>query len=78
MQKNMGGADSFIRTLIGISFLVNIIILEPTIFGGIVLFVLGALFIGTAWIQYCPAYKPLGVCTCSNCNCACSDAAKGE
>ncbi len=78
MQKNMGSADSFIRTLIGISFLVNIIILEPTILGGIILFLLGALFIATAWIQYCPAYKPLGVCTSSSCNCGCSEAAKNE
>ena len=64
MQKNMGSADSFIRTLIGISFLVNIIILEPGIFGTIILLVLGLLNLGTAWVQFCPAYKPLGLCTC--------------
>ncbi len=64
MQQNMGSADSFIRVLVGISFLVNIIILEPGIAGTIILLVLGVVFIATAWIHYCPAYKPLGICSC--------------
>lgn len=66
MQKNMGSADSFIRTMLGISFLVNIIILEPGITGTIILLVLGAMNLGTAWIGYCPAYKPFGICTCDD------------
>ena len=67
MQQNMGSADSFIRVLVGISFLVNIIILEPGHIGTIVLLALGIIFLATAWIKYCHAYKMFEVCTCSNC-----------
>ena len=63
MQKNVGSADCFIRTMIGISFLVNIIILEPGV-GGVLLFILGAIFLATAWFAYCPLYKALNICTC--------------
>lgn len=69
MQKNMGGADSFIRTMVGISFLVNIIILEPGCFGTVVLLFLGGMNLVTAWTQYCPAYKPFGICTRPGCEC---------
>ena len=75
MQQNMGSADSFIRTLIGISFLVNIIILEPGILGTIILLVLGLLNLGTAWVKICPAYVPFGICT-GPCTCNCSDTEK--
>ena len=64
MQQNMGSADSFIRVLVGISFLVNIIIIEPGPVGTIILLALGIISLATAWIKYCPAYKPLGICTC--------------
>jgi len=73
MKQNMGSADSFIRTLLGISFLVNIIILEPGILGTIILLVLGVLNLATAWIKFCPAYLPLGICTCP---CDCTDTEK--
>ena len=75
MKQNMGSADSFIRVLIGISFLVNIIILEPGAIGTIILLALGVLNLATAWIRYCPAYTPLGICTCP-CTCDCSDTEK--
>lgn len=74
MKENMGSVDKFIRSMIGIAFLCNIIILEPGVFGTIVLLVLGGLMIGTAWIGYCPAYKPLGICTCGGkCDCQCEE-----
>lgn len=76
MQQNMGSADSFIRTLLGIAFLVNIIILEPGIVGTIILFILGAVNLATAWFKFCPAYKPLGICTCP-CS-GCSETEKSE
>ena len=68
MQQNMGSADSFIRVLVGISFLVNIIILEPGPMGTIVLLALGILSLATAWTKYCHAYKMFNTCTCSNCS----------
>jgi len=69
MQQNMGSADSFIRVLVGIAFLVNIIILEPGAIGTIILLALGVLNLATAWVKFCPAYKPFGVCTCSCSGC---------
>lgn len=69
MQQNMGSTDSFIRVMIGIAFLVNILILEPGAIGTIVLLALGILNLATAWIKFCPAYKPLGICTCPCCGC---------
>ena len=64
MQKNMGSADVFVRSLIGIAFLINIIILEPGV-GGVLLFLLGAILIASAWYAYCPLYTALGICTCT-------------
>ncbi len=75
MQKNMGGADIFIRALVGIAFLLNIIILETGVLGSIILFALGAAMIITAWIGYCPAYTPLGICTCTD-SCCCNSKAE--
>ena len=75
MQKNMGSADSFIRTMLGISFLVNIIILEPGAVGTIILLALGLINLATAWVKHCPAYTPLGICTCP---CDCSKTEKSE
>ncbi|HOK01647.1 MAG TPA: DUF2892 domain-containing protein [Spirochaetota bacterium] len=64
IQPNMGSADKFIRTLVGIAFLLNIIILEPGVVGTVILLVLGLVMLGSAWIGYCPAYAPFGITTC--------------
>lgn len=76
MQKNMGGADVFIRTLVGIAFLLNIIILETGVLGTLILFVLGLVFIGSAWFAHCPAYEPFGICTCTDSSCCCNEKAE--
>lgn len=74
MKENMGSADKFIRFMVGTAFLCNIIILEPGVFGTIVLLVLGGAMWATAWTGYCPAYKPLGICTCGGkCECNCDE-----
>lgn len=78
MQQNMGSADSFIRTLVGIAFLLNIIILEPGAIGTIILLAFGIVNLATAWIKYCPAYAPFCVCTCSSTQCGCSETKKSE
>jgi hypothetical protein len=68
MQQNMGSADSFIRVLVGISFLVNIIIIEPGPVGTIVLLALGIISLATAWTKYCHAYTMIKTCTCVGCS----------
>lgn len=75
MKSNMGSADKFIRFMVGTALLLNIIILEPGTTGTIILLVLGLVMWASAWTGYCPAYKSLGVCTCSGtCTCAVEEA----
>jgi hypothetical protein len=64
MVKNVGPADSYIRFMVGISFLVNIIILSPGILGSIILFVLGAAMLVTAYTGFCGFYSIIKVNTC--------------
>lgn len=69
MKQNVGKTDSYIRFMVGISFLLNIIILEPGAIGTIVLLVLGVMFIATSFTHYCILYSPLGICTCEDGKC---------
>ena len=64
MTKNLGQADRYIRVLFGIAFLVNIIILQPGILAGIILFVIGGGLLVSAYTGSCPAYEPLKINTC--------------
>jgi len=70
MKKNVGPTDSFIRFMVGIAFLLNIIILEPAATGTIVLLVLGVVFLATAYTRYCGLYTILGICTCEDGTCS--------
>ncbi len=69
MKKNVGSADRFIRFLIGIAFLVNIIVLKPGTTGIIILAVAGAALLATSFIGFCSLYLPFNVCTVERCNC---------
>ena len=62
---NVGNTDRFIRALVGVALIVNIIVVEPGVVGGIILFVLGAALIASAVLSYCPLYQYLGMDTCS-------------
>ncbi len=70
MKKNVGQTDSYIRFMIGIAFLLNIIILDPAAIGTIVLLVLGVVFLATAFTRYCGLYTLFGVCTCEDGTCS--------
>ena len=59
MKENMGTADSWLRFMVGLAFLINIYILEPGAVGTIILLALGILMWVTAWTHYCPAYTPI-------------------
>ena len=76
MIQNVGGPDKFIRFMVGISFLLNIIILETGAVGTIILLVLGLAMWASVWTGYCPAYKALGTCTCGSCACECEQKAE--
>lgn len=65
MVQNVGPADRYIRFLVGISFLLNIIILEPGFFGGLILFVIGAGLLFSVYTGNCWVYTLLKVNTCA-------------
>jgi hypothetical protein len=63
MKKNMGGADRMIRIVIAI--VVAVLYFTGTITGtlGMVLLVLGGVFLLTSFINFCPLYTILGINT---------------
>ena len=68
MKKNMGSADRIIRIVAAIVFAV--LYFTGTVTGtlGIVLIVLGGIFMLTSLVGFCPLYAIFGIKTCSNTN----------
>lgn len=64
MKKNMGNTDKIIRFILAILF--SILYFTNTISGtaGIILLILGGVFIFTGFINFCPLYLPFGINTC--------------
>ncbi len=65
MKANMGSADRIGRVLLAVVFAV--LYFTGTVTGtfGIVLLVLGAVFLLTSVFSFCPLYAPFGISTCS-------------
>lgn len=64
MKKNMGNADRIIRILIAAVFAYLYFGDVVTGTAGIVLLVLGAVFVLTSLISFCPLYTIVGLNTC--------------
>ena len=64
MKKNMGTIDKTIRIIIAIVFAVLYFTNIVTGTFGIILVVLGAVFVLTSLISFCPLYLPFGINTC--------------
>jgi hypothetical protein len=64
MKKNMGSADRFIRILLAavLAYLYFGGIVTGTL--GIVLVVVGAVFVLTSLVSFCPLYTLVGMNTC--------------
>ncbi|MCK9401941.1 MAG: DUF2892 domain-containing protein [Chitinophagaceae bacterium] len=64
MKKNMGNTDRIIRVIAAIVFAV--LYFTGTVTGtiGLVLVVLGAVFLATSFISFCPLYTLMGMNTC--------------
>ncbi|UEG50128.1 DUF2892 domain-containing protein [Ferruginibacter lapsinanis] len=64
MRKNMGNADRIIRIIVAIviSLLYSTHIISGTF--GMILLVLGGVFLVTSLISFCPLYTLLGINTC--------------
>ncbi len=65
MKKNMGSADRIVRIILAVVFAA--LYFTGTVTGtlGIVLLVLGAVFVLTSVISFCPLYAPFGINTCA-------------
>lgn len=64
MKKNMGTADRLIRILLAVVFAVLYFTNTVTGVFGIVLLVLGGVFLLTSLISFCPLYTLIGLNTC--------------
>lgn len=65
MKKNMGTADRIIRVILAIIFAA--LYFTNTISGtlGLVLVILGGVFVLTSLVSFCPLYTIVGLKTCS-------------
>ncbi len=63
MKKNMGSTDKIVRVLLAIVF--GVLYFTNTVSGtlGIVLLVLGIVFLLTSFMSFCPLYLPFGLRT---------------
>ncbi len=66
MKKNVGNADRIIRILLAAVF--AYLYFSGTVTGtlGIILLVLGGVFVATSLIGFCPLYTLVGLNTCSS------------
>ena len=64
MKKNMGTIDRVVRIVIALVF--STLYFTGTVSGtlGIILLVLGGVFVATSLISFCPLYKIFGLSTC--------------
>ncbi len=65
MKKNMGSADRVIRLILAavIAYLYFTNVVAGTL--GLVLLVLGVVFVLTSFVSFCPLYAPFGLSTCA-------------
>lgn len=65
MKPNMGSTDRIIR--IALAIVISILYFTGTVSGtlGIVLLVLGGMFVLTSVVSFCPLYTVLGMNTCA-------------
>lgn len=66
MKKNMGTIDRVVRIVIALVFAA--LYFTGTVSGtlGIVLLVLGGVFVATSLVSFCPLYTIFGLSTCPN------------
>ncbi|MBL7474094.1 YgaP family membrane protein [Robertkochia sediminum] len=64
MKKNMGATDRILRILVAV--VIGVLYYTGIISGtlGTVLLALGAVFVLTSLISFCPLYAPFGINTC--------------
>lgn len=66
MKTNMGSTDRIIRVLLAIVF--SVLYFTGTVTGtfGMVMLILGGVFLLTSVVSFCPLYAPFNLSTCPN------------
>lgn len=64
MKKNMGNGDRIVRVILAIVFGVLYFTHSVNATLGLILFIIGIVFLLTSLIGFCPLYLPFGVKTC--------------
>jgi hypothetical protein len=64
MKKNMGSVDRIVRIVLAVIFAALYFANVVTGTLGIILLVLGVVFLLTSTISFCPLYAPFGISTC--------------
>ncbi len=64
MKKNMGSADKIVRILLAVLFAALYFTKTVTGVTGIILLVLGGVFVLTSLVSFCPLYTIFGINTC--------------
>ena len=62
MTRNLGQFDRIARLVLGALLIVLAVTGTIGIWG-----YLGAIFVGTAFVSFCPIYRVLGIKTCQDC-----------
>ncbi len=65
MKKNMGNIDKVVRIVLAIVFAALYFTNTVTGTFGMVLLILGAVFVLTSLVNFCPLYAIVGLNTCS-------------
>ncbi|MBI1307154.1 MAG: DUF2892 domain-containing protein [Bacteroidetes bacterium] len=63
MIKNMGSTDRIVRIIVAV--VISILYFTKTVEGttATVLLIVGAIFLATAFMNFCPLYLPFGIST---------------
>jgi hypothetical protein len=65
MVKNLGVIERWIRVMLGSALLTAAIVMEWPVAGKVLVAGIGAVAFVTGVAQYCPAWRLLGINTCS-------------
>jgi hypothetical protein len=63
MKKNVGNADKIVRILVAVVFAILYFTNVVTGVPGIILLILGGVFVLTSLVSFCPLYLPFGLST---------------
>jgi hypothetical protein len=66
MTCNVGGADRGLRIALGVAFVLGALFLNVDTVWRVVLFVMSAIALTTAFIRFCPLNAAIGLNTCRN------------